>query len=88
MKKDLLAKAVRLAKKTSVQPMKAVVAAPKQIKPVAQFMTERLYLRVTPDQMAAIRRHVPKGTHISELLRSLVVDFLTQHAHDKIRRKK
>ena len=88
MKKDLLAKAVRLAHKTTVKPHKVVIAAPKQIKAAApEMMSERLYLRVTPSQMQALLRHVPKGSHISELLRNLLVDFLTKTAHAKTRTK-
>lgn len=62
MKKDIFAKAVRLADKSKVRPEKIVVAAPRQIakKPAPEYMSERLYLRVTPTQYKQVLAHVPK----------------------------
>ena len=53
MKKDILAKAIRLADKTKARPEKVVISQPKSAelfakKPAAKVLSERLYTRVTP----------------------------------------
>ena len=53
MKKDIMAKAIRLADKTKARPEKVVIAQPKSAerfakKPPAKVLSERLYTRVTP----------------------------------------
>lgn len=53
MKKDIMAKAIRLADKTKARPEKVVIAQPKSAqlfakKPAPQVFSERLYTRVTP----------------------------------------
>lgn len=52
MKKDTMAKAVRLADKTKARPEKVVIAKPKSAqlfttKPDAQVLSKRLYTRLT-----------------------------------------
>lgn len=53
MKKDIMAKAIRLADKTKARPEKVVIAKPKHAelftkKPAATVLSERLYTRLTP----------------------------------------
>lgn len=50
MKKDIMAKAIRLADKTKARPEKVVISQPKSAelfakKPAAKFLSERLYTR-------------------------------------------
>ena len=56
MKKDILAKAMRLAEKSTVKPHKVVVAAPRQlVKPVADVLSERLYVRISRSEMQRLK---------------------------------
>jgi hypothetical protein len=52
MKKDIMAKAIRLADKTKARPDKVVIAKPANAmfakKPAAQVLSERVYTRLTP----------------------------------------
>jgi hypothetical protein len=60
MRKDILAKALRYADKSTVKPQKAIVASPRQIKTVAETLSHRLYTRITPTEfrrMQAVLGH-------------------------------
>ena len=90
MKKDLLAKAMRLADKSTVKPHKVVVAAPKQLikKPLADVLSERLYTRISKSEMRRLKAQVGRGRSISELLRELVCTYLDKNHHEKPSKKK
>ena len=92
MRKDILAKAVRLADKSKARPENVVIGKPANTlftkKPVAEILSERLYTRLTSREMKRLKAHVATGTPISELLRTLVTDYLDKNYHDKPRKKK
>jgi hypothetical protein len=89
MKKDILAKAMRLADKSTVKPHMVVVAAPRQlVKPTADIYSERLYARITPAEMRRLERVVGTKIPYSQLLRELLADYLDKHAHEKRGKKK
>ena len=90
MKKDILAKAMRLADKSTVKPHKIVVAAPKQLikKPVADILSERIYTRISKSEMRRLQEHVDHTKPISMLLRQLLCDYLDKNHHEKPRKKK
>ena len=90
MKKDILAKAMRLADKSTVKPHKIVVAAPKQLikKPVADILSERLYTRISKSEMRRLQEHVDPTKPISMLLRQLLCDYLDKNHHEKPQKKK
>lgn len=92
MKKDIMAKAIRLADKTKARPEKAVIAKPKaQLfakKPDADVLSERVYARLTKREMKRLKGHVGEMYPISELIRQLITDYLDDHTHDKARKKK
>ncbi len=92
MKKDILAKAVRLADKSKARPEKVVISKPANTlfakKPAAEIMSERLYTRVTPREMKRLKAHVGTMYPISELIRTLVIEYLDKNSHDKPRKKK
>jgi len=85
MKKDILAKAIRLADKRAVRPEKVVVAKPTSTlfvkKPASQIMSERLYTRITPGEMRRLKATVGTMIPTSELLRKLLMDYLDKHSH-------
>jgi hypothetical protein len=90
MKKDILAKAIRLADKSKARPDKVVIGKPTFPfrKPAAQVLSERLYTRLTPGEMKRLKAHVGTTDPISTLLRTLVLDYLDKNDHDQPRRKK
>ena len=80
MKKDLLAKAIRLADKSKARPDKVVIAKPSSTlftkKPVADVMSARLYTRVTPREMKRLKARIGTMIPTSELLRKLLIQYL------------
>jgi hypothetical protein len=92
MKKDILAKAVRLADKTKARPEKVVIAKPATglfvKKPVAQVLSERLYTRLTKAEKKRLMATIGEMFPISELLRDLVIQYLdkkdAEHGRKKI----
>lgn len=92
MKKDILAKAIRLADKSKARPEKVVISKPTSTlfakKPAAEIMSERIYTRLTPREMKRLKGHVGSMYPISELVRSLITEYLDKHSHDKPRKKK
>jgi hypothetical protein len=83
MRKDILAKAIRLADKSPARPEKVVVASPKTM---PEKMSERLYTRITPTEAKRLKRIHGEMTPISELLRELLLDYLDRNEHDKGRK--
>lgn len=83
MKKDILAKAIRLADKSHVRPEKVVVSKPMNTlfvkKPAAKMLSERLYTRLTPAEMKRLKARVGTMLPISELLRGLVLQYLDKN---------
>lgn len=80
MKKDILAKAVRLADKTMARPENVVIAKPSNglfvKKPVAQLLSQRLYTRLTKAEKKRLMATIGTAFPISELLRDLVIQYL------------
>ena len=80
MKKDILAKAVRLADKTKARPEKVVIAKPTTglftKKPAAEVLSERLYTRLTKAEKKRLMARIGTMFPISELLRDLVIQYL------------
>lgn len=72
MKKDIMAKAIRLADKSKARPEKVVIAKPSSAKPVAELRSERLYTRLTPAEMKQLNKRVGKMLRISDYLRDLI----------------
>ena len=64
MRKDILAKAVRLADKSKARPDKVVIGKPAPTlfvkKPPAQVRSERLHTRLTPSEMQRLKGHLGK----------------------------
>ena len=83
---------MRLADKSKARPEKVVIGKPTNTlftkKPVAEILSERLYTRLTPREMKRLKAHVSDGTPISELLRTLVTDYLDKNSHEKSRKRK
>ena len=80
MRKDILAKAVRLADKTTVKPNKAVMASPKQIKKMPEVYSHRLYTRITAKQAKRLAKLI--GVPVSTLLRDLLIQYLDKNDHE------
>ncbi len=80
MKKDILAKAVRLADKNKARPEKVVISKPSSglfvKKPAAQMLSERLYTRLTKAEKKRLMATIGTMFPISELLRDLVIQYL------------
>jgi hypothetical protein len=91
MRKDILAKAVRLAdRSTKARPETVVVAKPGQFakKPASELMSERLYTRIKPSEMKRLTAHIGNGAHASELLRDLLLKYLDKQTYDRKPKKK
>lgn len=90
MKKDILAKAVRLADKSKTRPERVVVSKPGQFakKPASELMSQRLYTRIKPSEMKRLKTHIGTGAHASELLRDLLLQYLDKNTHDRKPKKK
>ena len=82
MRKDILAKAVRLADKSTVKPEKAVMAKPKSIKPVPEILSHRLYTRITPSEAKRLARTIGDMFPVSALLRDLLLQYLDKKHHE------
>lgn len=80
MRKDIFAKAIRLADKTPARPEKVVVASPKSM---PTKMSVRLYTRITDAEAKRLKRIHGEMTPISELLRVLLIDYLDRNDHEK-----
>ena len=82
MKKNLLAKAIELADRKAVKPAAVVVSAAKP-----EFLSERLYTRVTPTEMKRLKARIGQMMPISGLLRDLLLQYLdnkdAEHGHKK-----
>ncbi len=78
MKKDILAKAVRLADKSKDRPDKVGIGKPAAAnkKPVVQVLSERLYTRISPAEMKRLNARIGEMISVSTLLRSLLTDYL------------
>lgn len=83
MKKDLLAKAIHLADRRAVKPEAVVVSAPKP-----EFMTCRLYTRITPTEMKRLDKRISKMYPVSTLLRDLLIQYLDDKDHEHDRKTK
>jgi len=88
MKKDILAKAIRLADKSPARPEKVVVANPKAIKAIPETLSHRLYTRITPSEFKRLTRIHGTTTPVSELLRDLLLDYLQHKDNDQPRKKR
>ena len=92
MRKDILAKAVRLADKSKARPEKVVIGKPANKlfvkKPTAEIMSARLYTRITPREMKQLKARIGKMIPVSELLRDLLIQYLdkndNEHKHKKL----
>lgn len=91
MKKDILAKAVRLADKTKARPEKVVIAKPASHlfvkKPAAQVLSERLYTRLTKAEKKRLMATIGEMFPISALLRDLVIQYLDKKDAENGRKK-
>ena len=80
MRKDILAKAVRLADKSKARPDKVVIGKPTPTlfvkKPPAQVRSERLHTRLTPSEMQRLKGHLGKTLTLAELARDIVIQYL------------
>ena len=96
MRKDILAKAVRLADKSKARPDKVVIASPSLAsgktpaattkKPVVPVLSERLYTRISPAEMKRLNARIGEMISVSTLLRSLLTDYLDNQ--DKLHGRK
>lgn len=86
MKKDILAKAIRLADKSRVRPERVVVAKPTSTlfvkKAAADTLSERLYTRLTPREMKRLKARIGTAFPISELLRDFIIQYLDKNDRD------
>ncbi len=91
MKKDILAKAIRLADKTKARPEKVVISKPASNlfvkKPTALVLSERLYTRVTPAEMKRLKARIGDMFPVSELLRDLLTQYLDNKDREHGRKK-
>lgn len=91
-KKDILAKAIRLADKKKARPEKVVISKPAstlfQKKPAAEMLSERLYTRITPAEMKRLKARIGTMFTVSELLRDLVIQYLDNKDDEHGRRRK
>jgi hypothetical protein len=92
MKKDILAKAISLADKSKARPEKIVIAqsvTPLFVKkPTALVLSERLYTRITPGEMARLKETVGTMFPVGALLRDLLIKYLnTKETEHAIKRK-
>ena len=86
MKKDTLAKAVRLADKSTVRPETVVISKPSIAKkPMPEIMSERVYARLTPREMKRLKSCIGSMFPISELIRDLLTQYLDNkdRQHDR-----
>ena len=88
MKKDILAKAVRLADKSKARPDKVVIGKPTPAakKPVVPILSERLYTRITPAEMMRLKARIGDMIPTSTLLRELLTQYLDNQ--DKLHGRK
>ena len=88
MRKDILAKAVRLADKSKARPDKVVIGKPvaSTKKPVVPVLSERLYTRISPAEMKRLNARIGTMISVSTLLRSLLTDYLDNQ--DKLHGRK
>lgn len=91
MKKDILAKAVRLADKTKARPEKVIIAKPSTglfvKRPAAALLSERLYTRLTKSEKKRLMSRIGEMFPISELLRDLVIQYLDKKDAENGRKK-
>ena len=89
MRKDILAKAVRLADKSKARPDKVVIGKPASTlfvkKPPAQVRSERLHTRLTPSEMQRLKDRLGKTLTLAELARDIIIQYLdnTDHPHGR-----
>ena len=88
MRKDILAKAVRLADKSKARPDKVVIGKPAAAnkKPIVPVLSERLYTRISPAEMKRLNARIGEMISVSTLLRSLLTDYLDNQ--DKLHGRK
>lgn len=87
MKKDILAKAIRLADKSAIRADEAVMAHPRTVKLTPEFLSYRLYTRIKPSEAKRLLAISDKGS-ISALLRDLVLQYIAKNKHETSRKKK
>lgn len=87
MKKEILAKAIRLADKSAVRADKAVMAHPRTVKLTPEFLSYRLYTRIKPSEAKRLLAIAGKDS-ISALLRDLVLQYIAKNTHEASRKKK
>ena len=83
MKKNLLAKAIQLADRRTIQPDAVVVTTPKP-----EVMSERLYTRITPTEIKRLKARVGTMFPTSTLLRHLLIQYLDTQDTEHGRKKK
>ena len=80
MRKDILAKAIRLADKSKARPDKVVIGKPASAhfskKPPALVRSERLHTRLTKSEMKRLKAHLGKPLTLAELARDIVIEYL------------
>ena len=88
MRKDILAKAVRLADKSKARPDKVVIGKPGPAAktPVVPILSERLYTRITPAEMKRLKARIGEMIPTSTLLRELLTQYLDNQ--DKLHGRK
>ena len=89
MNKDILAKALRLADRSTVKPHSAVVASPAQLAKTqpANILSERIGTRITKHEYERLKACTDDTHPISVLLRTLLVDYLDKQNHSHGRKK-
>ena len=89
MKKDILAKAVRLADKSTVRPDKVVISKPAALRtPAVEIRSERIYARLTPREMKRLKSRIGSMFPISELIRDLLTQYLDNKDREHDRKTK
>ena len=96
MRKDILAKAVRLADKSRARPDKVVISSPSLAsgktpiaatkKPIVPILSERLYTRISPAEMKRLKARIGDMFPTSTLLRDLLTEYLDNQ--DKLHGRK
>ena len=56
--------------------------------PAAKILSERLYTRLTPSEMQRLKDCVGSVNPLSELLRTLNLDYLDKQPHEQTSRKR
>ena len=88
MRKDILAKAVRLADKSKARPEEVVIGKPIAAtkKPIVPILSERLYTRISPAEMKRLKARIGDMFPTSTLLRDLLNEYLDNQ--DKLHGRK